>query len=177
MIEAAVVLLAQKGFQATSFSSVLERSKTPRGSIYHHFPEGKDQMIAAAIEASGTRAIAVVDGLSGLDPEEVVDGFLSLWRAVLVQSEFSAGCSVLAVTVSADSEDLLERARRIFATWRAHLAEVLVGAGVQREAAADFSALLVASAEGAVVMSRAECSLAPFESAARSLRAAAAGLR
>lgn len=177
MVEAAVVLLAQKGFQATSFSSVIERSKAPRGSIYHHFPEGKDQMIAAAIEASGVRAIAVVDALSGLDPEQVTDGFLALWRAVLMQSNFTAGCSVLAVTVSADSEDLLTRARRIFATWRSHLADVLAEGGLGREAAEDFAALLVAGAEGAVVMSRADRSLAPFDSASRALRAAALGLK
>ena len=57
MIESAVVLLAKQGYRATSFDAVLERSKAPRGSIYHHFPGGKDELIAAAIDLAGARAI------------------------------------------------------------------------------------------------------------------------
>src|SRR5689334_4885847 len=57
MVESAIVLLATRGFHATSFSSVLARSAAPRGSIYHHFPEGKEQLIAAAIDLAGSRAI------------------------------------------------------------------------------------------------------------------------
>ena len=53
---AAAVLLAKRGLQATSFSDVLERSGAPRGSIYHHFPEGKDELVDAAIGAGRRRA-------------------------------------------------------------------------------------------------------------------------
>jgi TetR/AcrR family transcriptional regulator, lmrAB and yxaGH operons repressor len=56
MVQSAIVLLAKRGYQATSFSEVLTESEAPRGSIYHHFPEGKDQLIAAAIEVAGARA-------------------------------------------------------------------------------------------------------------------------
>src|SRR6476469_4543337 len=60
MIESAVTLLAVRGLQRTSFSDVLERSGAPRGSIYHHFPAGKDQLVDAAIArwASWTRSTA-----------------------------------------------------------------------------------------------------------------------
>ena len=44
MIESAATLLAMRGVQGTAFSDVLERSGAPRGSIYHHFPSGKDQL-------------------------------------------------------------------------------------------------------------------------------------
>ena len=50
MIESATTLLAMRGVQGTAFSDVLERSGAPRGSIYHHFPRGKDQLVEAAIE-------------------------------------------------------------------------------------------------------------------------------
>ena len=49
MVDSAVVLLAKRGFQGASFSEVLAHSKAPRGSIYHHFPDGKEQLIAAAV--------------------------------------------------------------------------------------------------------------------------------
>ena len=49
MIEGAVTLLALRGLEGTAFRDVLERSGAPRGSIYHHFPNGKDQLVEAAI--------------------------------------------------------------------------------------------------------------------------------
>jgi AcrR family transcriptional regulator len=102
MVESAVVLLAQRGFQGASFTEVLAHSKAPRGSIYHHFPEGKEQLIGAAIEYAGARAVLLLDALTGRGAAEIVDAFMAMWRAVLERSGFTAGCSVLAVTVSAD---------------------------------------------------------------------------
>src|ERR1700742_4205407 len=107
MIASAVKLLAMHGFQATTFSSVLKDSGAPRGSIYYHFPEGKDQLIAAAIDLAGERALALTEPSRGLPAAGIVDAFAGLWRAVLVRSEFSAGCAVLAVTVSADVPGLV----------------------------------------------------------------------
>jgi TetR/AcrR family transcriptional repressor of lmrAB and yxaGH operons len=170
MIESAVVLLAKQGYRATSFDSVLDRAKAPRGSIYHHFPGGKDQLIAAAIELAGARAISVLDALEGRSPPEIVDGFMAMWRSVLERSDLTAGCSVLAVTVSAESTDLLARAGDIFRAWRQRLAALLESGGVTPSTAATFAATLVAASEGAVGLSRAERSLAPFDDVTAQLR-------
>jgi len=175
MVQSAIALLAKRGYQATSFSEVLAESAAPRGSIYHHFPEGKDQLIAAAIEVSGARAVALLDGLDGLGATEIVDGFMAMWRAVLQLSTFSAGCSVLAVTVSADSPGLLEQAADIFRRWQARLAELLVGSGMPAADAASFATLLIAASEGAVVLARAEQSFAPFDAVHARLRDGVAG--
>ena len=55
MIEGALSLLAKQGLQATSFSEVLKLTGAPRGSIYHHFPGGKDQLVAEALKLSEKR--------------------------------------------------------------------------------------------------------------------------
>ena len=65
MVASAVKRWAMHGFQATSFSSVLKDSGAPRGSIYYHFPEGKDQLIAAAIDLAGR---------PGAGPDRVLPG-------------------------------------------------------------------------------------------------------
>ncbi|MFM9150088.1 MAG: TetR/AcrR family transcriptional regulator, partial [Solirubrobacterales bacterium] len=54
MIGGAASLLSQRGLQGTSFSEVLELTDTPRGSIYHHFPGGKDELVAEAIALLGS---------------------------------------------------------------------------------------------------------------------------
>src|SRR6185295_6004342 len=83
MIAGAVRLLAQQGLQATSFAEVLQLTGAPRGSIYHHFPAGKDQLVAAAVEASGRQALSILDGLAGESPERITETFLGLWRLLL----------------------------------------------------------------------------------------------
>src|ERR1700753_64881 len=94
MVATGVPLLGEHRVQATSFASVFAASGAPRGSIYHHFPDGKDQLIGAAIDLAGTRALALTDSFLGRPAGEVVDGFTGLWRAVLVRSGFRAGCAV-----------------------------------------------------------------------------------
>lgn len=172
MIESAVILLATRGLQGTALSDVLARSGAPRGSIYHHFPEGKDELVDAAIALAGERALRVLDAVSGAPPKDVTGFFLDLWREVLVRSDLRAGCAVLAVTVATDSPGLLEHAATIFRAWRRRLAELYEAGGMDADAAARLATTVVAASEGAVVVSRAERSLEPFELVAAQLMAA-----
>lgn len=169
MAAGAAQLLAQHGLQATSFSEVLDLTGAPRGSVYHHFPEGKNQLVAAALDVAGERALALLESWRGRDAKDVAAGFISVWREILTRSDFRAGCAVVAVTVATDSEDLLERAAAIFRAWRATLTDLLEAGG--HPDAAGYAALLVAGCEGAVIMSRAEQSMEPFEKVAAQLLA------
>jgi AcrR family transcriptional regulator len=169
MVASAVDLLARRGLQATSFSEVLEHSGAPRGSVYHHFPEGKDQMIGSALDAAGGRAIELLDRKAGAPAEEIATWFLHIWREVLIRGQFEAGCAVLAVAVAADSPELLDQTARVFRTWRRRLAELLEQGGLRAEDARRFAAVLVAASEGAVVLARAEQSLEPFDLVAEQL--------
>jgi TetR/AcrR family transcriptional repressor of lmrAB and yxaGH operons len=175
MIASAVKLLAVQGFHATSFSSVLKDSGAPRGSIYYHFPQGKDQLIAAAIDLAGERALELTESFRGLPAAEIVDAFAGLWRAVLVRSDFRAGCAVLAVTVSADVPELVDRAAAIFRSWRERLGQALEEAGIEAVAARALALTVIASCEGAVVLCRAEHSLEPLDVVAAQLRTLAGG--
>src|SRR5258705_12755223 len=99
MISSAMQLLARRGLQATSFSEVLEHSGAPRGSVYHHFPGGKDQLVVAAMDLAGDRAIELLNRKAGEPAEAVAAWFLHIWREVLIRSSLDAGCAVLAVPV------------------------------------------------------------------------------
>jgi hypothetical protein len=113
----------------------------------------------------------------GAPAEEVTDLFLRVWRSVLVRSKFRAGCAIVAVTVAADSPALLEHAAAIFRAWRGRLARLLIAGGVARADASRFAAILIAASEGAVVLSRAEQSLEPFDLVASQLLEQARALR
>ena len=164
-----MALLAQRGLQATSFSEVLAATGAPRGSLYHHFPGGKDQLVSAAVGQAGAVLSNALDAVAGQPAQAVVERFLAIWRAVLTRSQCQAGCAVLAVTVAADSEDLLAEARAVLHAWQNRLADLLVQGGMEQAAAAPFATMLIASAEGAVVLARAERSMGPFEAVAAQL--------
>jgi TetR/AcrR family transcriptional repressor of lmrAB and yxaGH operons len=169
MVASAGALLARRGLQATSFSEVLEHSGAPRGSVYHHFPDGKDQMIGSALDAAGSRAVELLDQKAGAPAEEIARRFLHIWHEVLIRGKFEAGCAVLAVAVAADSPELLDHTARVFRTWRRRLAELLEQGGLPARDAQRFAAVLIASSEGAVVLARAEQSIEPFDLVAEQL--------
>lgn len=160
MIKGAAQLLAQRGLQGASFAEVLELTGAPRGSIYHHFPNGKDELVAAALDAVSDAALQQLSGLDR-DPVAITAGFLALWSDLLERAQLTTGCAVVAVSVAATG-DLLDHAGDVFRHWTAHLADLLCEAGLPEETAIDFATLLISTAEGAVIMSRAERTSEPF---------------
>ena len=163
MIDSAAVLLARHGSRGTSFTEVLEASGAPRGSLYHHFPQGKEELVHAAVDAAGARSLAQLAALEGLPAGEVAARFLGLWRSLLVATEFDVGCAVAAVTVDAESAALVERAGAVFREWRSRLAELLTAGGVPADRAGALAALLIGASEGGVLLARAERDLAVFD--------------
>lgn len=174
MIDSAVKLLATQGFQGASFSSILEDSKAPRGSIYYHFPGGKDELILAALDRSGENARNVVEQLRGRPAADVVSGVIAMWRALLSFGQFRIGCSMVGATVSSNDDEIIDRAAQEFRAWEARLVSVLIDAGLPAESAASLGTLLIAASEGAVVLCRAEHSMEPLDHVERSLRRLAA---
>ncbi|ANJ75237.1 TetR/AcrR family transcriptional regulator [Ralstonia insidiosa] len=169
MVEGAMGLLAQRGLHATSFSEVLAATGAPRGSLYHHFPGGKDELMAAAVDRAGAVLVDALESTAGMPVDAVVERFLAIWRFVLTQSQCESGCAVLAVTVATDSAELLSHATTVFRAWRERLAQLLRRSGLPAAAAKRFATVMIASVEGAVVLSRAERSLEPFEIVATQL--------
>ena len=159
MVLSALQLIAERGVQGTSIADVLERSGAPRGSVYHHFPGGKDELVSAAMEYMATDARAPLLALRGSDIAGIVTGFTNLWRGVLTRSDFAAGCATAGVTVSGESETARAAARKVFEVWIEDLTDLLEAAGAERSRAAGFAWMLFASTEGALVFARAEHSM------------------
>lgn len=169
MISSAMYLLAREGYQGTSFTAVLEHSGAPRGSIYHHFPGGKDQMIAAAVDATLRRGLEPLDALHGKSLPTVLRGISDHWRHLLERSECKAACPVIATSVGATNPELQAHVARVIQEWRAQYRTVLEEAGVPRRRSADLAAMLLSGFEGALHLARAEGSLEVFDRTSRAL--------
>lgn len=172
MVQHTVLLLARKGLQGASFSEILQASGAPRGSLYHHFRGGKEELVLAALEEARETALSFLVGLKGRRAAEVVSSFTSWWRRLLVQGNLEAGCAVVAVTVAAETPALLERAGEVFFMWRAQLAELFIAGGVPGARAPRLASLMISTFEGATALARAERSLEPFDLAVSEVRRA-----
>src|SRR5215212_8498635 len=94
MVVSAALLLRENGVNGTSFGDVIEHSGAPRGSIYHHFPGGKAELVEEAVRYAGAYVGATIER-SGGDPIAVLRDLTSFWRATLEGSDFRAGCPVV----------------------------------------------------------------------------------
>jgi AcrR family transcriptional regulator len=166
MVEAAASLLARRGVQATSFGEVLKMTGGSRGSLYHHFPGGKAQLVQEAVALLRDRAFEPMDEYAGASAERVTRAFLDLWRSFIDGFELQGGCVMFTVTVTTDSPDVIAQTAAAFAAWRTRLATLLRQGGLQEQQATAFAATLIAAAEGALVIARAERSMEPFDAVA-----------
>ncbi|MDZ4777160.1 MAG: helix-turn-helix domain-containing protein [Alphaproteobacteria bacterium] len=60
MIEAATTLFRRRGYEGVGVAELLSHSGAPRGSLYFHFPGGKEQIAIEAVTRAGE---AVRDGI------------------------------------------------------------------------------------------------------------------
>jgi TetR/AcrR family transcriptional regulator, lmrAB and yxaGH operons repressor len=165
MIESAAVVMRERGVEATSFSEVLARSGAPRGSIYHHFPGGKAQLIEEATQYAGEfSAAGLTIALRDDDPVAAVTAFCNGWIKLLRRSDFSAGCPVVAAALEGDrTPGAREAAAAAFVRWEKLLSDAIATHTDAPERAQALATLIIASVEGAVVLARATRSTAPLE--------------
>ncbi len=171
MVAGATQVLARRGLHATAFSEVLALTGASRGSIYHHFPGGKAELIEAVLERHASDIDDGLRALHGLPVDQVVSGALDVWRARLVRDDCESGCPVAAVTIAADTSRAVEECRGAFRQWQDTLAWALRAAGCSPRRASDSATLLVAAVQGALILARAEGQTAPFDTVAGLLRA------
>lgn len=164
MIAGAADLLSRRGVHATSLRTVVQHTGTPRGSLSHHFPGGKQQLLEEAVRhAAESVAVPLETLMKERGAVEGLQAFVGWWRRILESSGFEAGCPVLAVAVEpmADDEDaasgehLRELAHGAFERWEAILAAALRREGVAASRAQRLGAFTVAAIEGTVAMCRA----------------------
>ena len=96
MVEVTARLLARQGYHATGLAQVLTEAGAPRGSLYFHFPEGKEQMAAEAVRRLGEQlGVALQAKLDGKpDVRSGLQSVARMFARQLEASEFTLGCPV-----------------------------------------------------------------------------------
>ncbi|GGM50165.1 transcriptional regulator [Longimycelium tulufanense] len=176
MIRSATRLFRERGIEATTFAEVVKHSHAPRGSIYHHFPGGKAQLVAEATRFAGQ---AIADRLAAAverdqDPVRTLRELAQVWRVILAESDYAGGCPVVAATVSAHTFPEGQRAAgAVFARWEDVLRTMFTRQGVAEDRARSLAALAIAALEGAILLARAQRDLTPLDRVADEVETAA----
>ena len=171
MVRSAASLIRSRGVSATSFSDVLADSGAPRGSIYHHFPDGKEQLAGDAIRWTSARVLAHLRAGKPRSPSEVLERFIAMWRQVVVTSGATAGCVVagVAIDTSPDEKAVMDVVRATFRSWEVVLAEELEAVSVPAARARPIALATLAGMEGALILCRAEGNVKPLDAVAKEL--------
>lgn len=173
MVASAALLLREHGVSGTSFAKVLEHSNGPRGSVGFHFPEGKAQLVTEAVRWAGglvTRALSKARD-ENRPAHQVVAMICDFYRRQLTESDYTAGCPVGAVAQESHADPHLRDAvLSVLSDWREELAASLAASGHDRPAAEELTDLVIASIEGAILMSRIDRSTRPLGIVERRLR-------
>jgi AcrR family transcriptional regulator len=171
MLLAAAEVLREKGAAGVTVDEVLARSGAPRGSVYHHFPDGRSQLLTEALQHAGDSITAVIDEAVDQGCVYLVRQFVAVWERSLTESDFAAGCPVVAAAIgSADDEPPLNAiAGDIFGRWRDALTRAFAADGFDDVDAGSLAVTCIAALEGAVVLCRSTRTADPLHEVAKQI--------
>jgi AcrR family transcriptional regulator len=175
MVYAAAQHLRRTGVSGTGLRQVVADAEAPRGSLQHYFPDGKDQLVAEALDWAGTWAAARVEEhvtrMRRPTPSRLFTAVVDDWAADLEARDFARGCPVAAAVVDcADTNETVRRAAdTALETWRRPITEAVVDMGRRRRRADALSTLMLCALEGAILLARARRDTAPLRLVAREL--------
>jgi AcrR family transcriptional regulator len=175
MLDATESLLRERGLAGAGIKQVVARGRTPIGSVYHHFPDGKTQLAAAALSRHADKARALLEAMFAPDTP-VAARVRTLFHTAARGFDRSGrlkGCAIGTVTLDLGAGDTELRGvcAAAFDDWVDAIARRLPWR--TRRVRRSFAEMVVITFEGAFILSRARQSGQPFLTAGEWLAAAA----
>ena len=173
LVDATAALLRRQGYHATGLSDIVAESGAPRGSLYFHFPGGKDELARAALLASSAEWRARIDAATRDAPDlgAAIDATVTLLADDLESSGWDNGCPVAAVALESTSELVRATVEEHFASWLDVVAGRLAASGVAPAPARQLATVVMSAFEGALLLARVKRSRAPLVAIGQALRA------
>jgi TetR/AcrR family transcriptional regulator, lmrAB and yxaGH operons repressor len=174
LVDTAALLFRRQGYAATGVNQILEAASVKAGSLYHHFPGGKQELAAAVVDGVGgdigRRLRGFLDN-SDVGVADIVDAWIDLMSAGLA-SDRRDGCPIEPIATESvnASPQVRDASARVFACWCLAVADRLRADGCP-DAEADQTALaVIALLEGALILSRIAGDTAPLDAAKAAAR-------
>lgn len=164
MVVGASTVFREHGIAGAALTDIADLSNAPRGSIYHHFPEGKAQLAAEATELAGRYIRHKIEQALALAPMEAVTALIDFFRDELPSSDFALGCPVAAGALEfGEAPAARKRAGEAFTHWESAVADGIARFGLPAPEAEELATVMVSAIEGALILARSQRSLRPFD--------------
>jgi TetR/AcrR family transcriptional regulator, lmrAB and yxaGH operons repressor len=173
-LAAAAKLFRRQGFHGTALHDILEAGGSPRGSLYFHFPKGKEEIGEAALTLAGEAVRQAI--AHAADTSESAEIFLTRvargMASDLEKSGFAEGCPIAttALETAAQSDVLAGATRAVFQKWEAEIARGLQRFGVKPDKANLTATTVLSQLEGALLLARTYRNLEPMQRAEEALK-------
>lgn len=169
LVESMLDLIQARGYSGAGLNAVTKHAAAPKGSLYFHFPDGKEALGLEAIELAAARFQALIEEASreGGNPSETVRRIIDVLAGMMTDSDFQLGCPVSVVTLEmgTDSDRLRLACATAFDSWITPMAQYLAATGHPEPQARTLATALVSMVEGALIISRAQGSVEPLRCA------------
>lgn len=173
IIDAAVTLFRQRGYAATGLNDLVEASGSPKGSMYHYFPEGKPSIAVAAVEEAGRRVVETIEAVAARTSStaDLLLEHATLLSGWMEKSGFRDGCPITTVLLELAPDDraVTNAGRHAFDARLRVLRASLIDEGFDAERAEALALVCTNAIQGSLVMARVECSRRPIEQTAAEL--------
>src|SRR6266545_1604570 len=99
VLHTAVELFRTQGYHGTGLNQVLAEGGAPKGSLYFHFPGGKEQLAVEAVALGGTELCAMIAATlaAARNPVAGLDAIVDAIATDLAESDFRRGCPIATV--------------------------------------------------------------------------------
>src|SRR3954466_2630405 len=121
IVGASAELFRRQGYSGTGVKQILAEASAPFGSLYHHFPGGKEQLGAETIRRSGHLYGMLFAEIVGPAPDVVtgIGDFFAGAAQTLEETASADPCPIptLAPEVPSPSEPMREACAEVFDAW------------------------------------------------------------
>jgi TetR/AcrR family transcriptional repressor of lmrAB and yxaGH operons len=155
-----------QGYFATGLNQIVAESGAPKGSLYHYFPDGKEELGVEAIERSSRfiegQIRAVMAEIE--DPVTAIVTFITTLAEHVTASGYRAGGPITAIAVETASthDNLRDACHLAYARWQIAFADKLQTGGFEAGRSQQLAALIIAALEGGIILSRSARSSQPL---------------
>jgi TetR/AcrR family transcriptional repressor of lmrAB and yxaGH operons len=173
-LAAAARLFRRQGYHGTALHDILAAGGSPRGSLYFHFPKGKEEIGEAALTLAGEAVRQAI--AQAAESSENAEIFLTrIARGMasdLEKSGYQEGCPIATTALeTAGQSDVLGAAtRNAFQKWENEIKRGLERFGMISEQADLVATTVLSQLEGALLLARTYRSLEPMHRAEQALR-------
>jgi TetR/AcrR family transcriptional repressor of lmrAB and yxaGH operons len=172
VLRTAAGLFRAQGYHATGLNQVLSEGDLPKGSLYFHFPGGKEQLAVEAVRLTGDELGDALGGALASTPDFVqgLERAVDLLGEHLAATDFREGCPVatVALDTAGHSEPIRTACADVYDSWQALVARHLGTAGVADPDGV--ATVVIAAIEGALLLARTRRDLAPLHAVGTRLR-------